>query len=761
MGEWKKTQCNMCALSCGLEMEVENNKIISVRPDKDSPRTKGYCCRKGRATRYYQDNADRLNYPLKRVGDQFVRISWEQAYSEIGAKAKEILDKYGPRTFAIAGCALASAQAENAVAGTVKKAIGTQYFYNPIGIEFMGLWWSFGKIFGSQVSVAEPDDLNNDVLIFWGSNTYVSHNFKNSREIVREFSEDPDRMIITIDPRLSETARMSDMHIALRPGTDSLFTRAIIALIIREGWQDQKFINERVRDFEKVKPWFEGFNVEGALEVCGIPFGQALDFCRILTTRKWGTHQDLGVLMGRHNTLNSYLIAILMVITGRALVSGGNIVLNAYADLGASTNEDDPKIWHTLETDKAPVLGAYPEAVLPAEIMSENPEHLRVLFTSMSNPARSFPDSKAQEEALDKLDLLVVIDVVMTETGRHADYVLPGKNGQEAYDFTVFQITYPETVCAMKHPVIGQIGERKEDSEIWLGICKAMGLLPSIPESLYKAAEGDRITYFSKLLMFVMRHRAYFELLPLIVAETLGKALGSVNRAIMWAALVTSPLAGTEMVKRAGFGPGKKHHFLQMIPQFKNVITMDNVFQAVDDHPEGVVIAISDNDKDNLRHLEHKDKKFHLYTPMIDDYIQDITPAKESAALEADSSEYPFIISSGRHSDEGHNGVMRNPATFIYRQPYTLAMNPIDAKAYGFKEGQEVRVTTKGGTLVAPIEYTYQTTRGYLLVSHHFGFEFDGKTYGEGSNALSRAIDIDSLTGNPYLRYIPCKLEAI
>ena len=117
----------MCAVSCGLEVETENNKIISVRPDKDSPKSKNYCCRKGRAIKYYQDNAERLDYPLKRVGDEFVRISWEQAYSEIGAKAKELLDKYGPRTFALAGCGLASTQGEAPVAITLMKAIGSQY----------------------------------------------------------------------------------------------------------------------------------------------------------------------------------------------------------------------------------------------------------------------------------------------------------------------------------------------------------------------------------------------------------------------------------------------------------------------------------------------------------------------------------------------------------------------------------------------------------------------------------------------------------
>ncbi|MDY2736156.1 hypothetical protein, partial [Intestinibacter sp.] len=69
MGVWKKTQCNFCAATCGIEMEIEDNKIINVRPDKDSPKSKGYCCRKGRSAKFYQDHGDRIDYPMKKVGD--------------------------------------------------------------------------------------------------------------------------------------------------------------------------------------------------------------------------------------------------------------------------------------------------------------------------------------------------------------------------------------------------------------------------------------------------------------------------------------------------------------------------------------------------------------------------------------------------------------------------------------------------------------------------------------------------------------------
>ena len=86
MGEWKKTQCGICGVSCGLEVEVENGKIISSRPDPDSPRSHGYACRKGRNNKYLMHHGDRLDYPMKRVDGKLVRISWDQAILEIGSK---------------------------------------------------------------------------------------------------------------------------------------------------------------------------------------------------------------------------------------------------------------------------------------------------------------------------------------------------------------------------------------------------------------------------------------------------------------------------------------------------------------------------------------------------------------------------------------------------------------------------------------------------------------------------------------------------
>jgi anaerobic selenocysteine-containing dehydrogenase len=95
MNEWKKTTCVLCANICGLEALVEDNRITRVHGDKDNPRSQGYACRKGLNIKHHQHNADRLTHPLKKVGEGFEKISWEQAIDEVSTGLKAVVDEHG------------------------------------------------------------------------------------------------------------------------------------------------------------------------------------------------------------------------------------------------------------------------------------------------------------------------------------------------------------------------------------------------------------------------------------------------------------------------------------------------------------------------------------------------------------------------------------------------------------------------------------------------------------------------------------------
>lgn len=761
----KKTQCNMCAVSCGLEMVVENNKVVSVRPDPDSAKSDNYCCRKGRAARAYLHHPDRLTQPLKRVGDKFEPISWEQANREIGEKARAILDKHGPKSLGMLGGTLAATQTPLLAYFGFHLATGAQYFFNPVGIEFMGSWWSNGRIYGDQIRFMEPDDHNTQNMVLWGANSYLTHQIASGRKVLRSISKDPNKRLIVVDPALTESARMADLHISLRLGTDSLFLRALIAIILEKGWQDQAFINKWCKDFDKTLHWYRDIDIHEALEVCRVPYETAVEFAEIVSKESWGTHQDLGVFCGRHNTLTSYLIVTLAAITGSLLRPGHNIVNDVFIGLFPS-DERKKKTWRTKD-GYFPVASTYPAGSFAGQVLNDDDDRIRMAFSSMSNSARSFPDTEQMTAALKKLELFVCDDITMTETARLAHYILPSKSAWEGWDFNTIQQAYPNVLGHIRRPVVEAPGDCKEPFEIWVDIADSMGLIPKLPDSLYKkaekaVAEKNRVPFMLALAKHFVLHPTHAKAAMFIIAKTLGKAMESVSQGALFTAYMITDLAIKGKVERAGIKPHKRHYILNRIPFLKHLPLMDAAFQKTIDTPEGVHIArdnIEDPDAYTREAIKHKDKKFHLYCDEINQYIKEVTPQQERVLLDA----FPFVLSSGQHTDFGVNGVMRNPESYRYREGknFVAKISPFDANKMGIKDGDMIKVTTATGEATLPAEINYRYTAGYVLVPHHYGFNFNGQEIGQGTNKLIGKKEMDKLTGNPLIRHVPCKIEKL
>ena len=259
-------------------------------------------------------------------------------------------------------------------------------------------------------------------------------------------------------------------------------------------------------------------------------------------------HRDLGLFFGRHSTTSSYLCLLLAVICGMALVKGGCVMPERVLYLDSS-DELDPKTWRTPVTNRFPVSCVFPEGVFPDEVLGDNEDRIRMAFSVLTNPARSYPDSQRMEEALRKLELFVAVDCVETETTMLADYVLPSMSAYEADgDFDMFTLNYPEVVFGCRRRILKPFGEAKDDAMIFAELTQAMGYLPQLPKSLYDAAEeavrtGDRLKYFMKVVMWIGKGgMKYFDQAATIICLTLGKAMGSGGRAMNWAVLMTSPV---------------------------------------------------------------------------------------------------------------------------------------------------------------------------------------------------------------------------
>jgi len=744
MSQWHKTGCVLCAQNCGLEIRVDDGRMVQVRPDKENPRSQGYACRKGLNVIYHQYPADRLTEPLKRHGNDFQPISWDQAIDEIAERLQSLVGRHGPRCLAYMGASAQGGHSEAAFGISILRALGSQYLYSSAGQEFSGIFWVNGRMIGKQYLMVVPDEHEADMLVAWGWNGMQSHQIPRAPLVLKGFSKDTDRLLVVIDPRRSETAAIADIHLAVRPGTDALLAKAMIAIIVQEGWENQDYIRDHVAGWETVRPWFERFDARAAVAVCELEFEAVHRLCRLMTTRRWAMHPDLGIYMGRRSTLNSYLINILAAICGTFGVRGGNVIPGMVMPIGFHADELDPKTWRTVTTNLPPAAaGAFPPAVMPEEILSDHPERLRAVYVSACNPLRAYPDTTAYERAFAELDLLVVNDIVMSETARLAHYVLPCRTFYESWDGTFFPITFPEVYFQLRRPVVQPPETCLEASQIFTRLADRLGLIPDIPPEVQAAAASDRMTFGARLMAWAANEPRALAAMPFVLAKTLGEKWDSAAKAALWGVIMTAPKTFRENAARAGF---------ENTPDLG-----DRIFQALLDHPQGMWVGRVDP-QENLASVRTPSGRIELLIPELADEAQALDAGSEAEDLHLPSA-FPLILNAGRHTRFNANTLMRNPEWNKGKRACTVAVHADDAARMELSDGQQVRVTTAAGSAVGELEISDQVRPGTVLIPHGFGLLYGDETYGINVNRLTKNTHRDPL-GTPLHRFVPCRVEA-
>lgn len=743
MGVWKKSSCVLCAQSCGLEMLVEDNRIVKVRGDKDNPRSLGYCCRKGLSMAHHVHNADRLMYPLKKVGDHHERISWEQAITEISQKLLSIKETYGGKAIAYMGGGALGGQMQVGVGLRMLGFLGSRNYYSSITQEFSNSYWVDGRITGKQSIVTMSDAHNADTLVAWGWNGWMSHQEPRTRELILELKKDPDKKLIVIDPRRSETAERADIHLPIRPGTDSMLLKAMIRIILDQGWEDQAFIAAHVNGWDEVKPLFDGFDARRAVtEVCGLDYDTVVEVARLLAQTKSCIHQDLGIYTNRNSTINNYMLQILRTITGRFCVEGGQIIPAFLFPMGSNSDERNPKVWRTVKTNMFPIFGSFPPAVFPEEVLNDHPDRIRALIVSACNPLRSYPDTHAYEKAFAEMELSVCLEIVYNETARLSDYVLPCLSYMESYDTLCFNYTYPDLYFHMKQPVLEPLSsESKEGSQIIMDLIKAMGFLPEFPQSLYDAGKEGISAYLGALGAYIQENPSQAKLIPLILAETLGTALGSVNQAMIVGLLVSS----SKEFKAGAAAMGYPADFSMIEAMYKDILA----------HPQGLILARFQGDNFNM--LKTEDKKLNLVIEELVEPMQAASIENEIEKLKM-PDEFPLILHSGLHHETVANTSLRNPEWNKGKRCLTMLMNEADAARLDLADGDMAIITTRAGSAEVEVEISSRAAANCVYIRHGQGLIYDGVKYGVNVNDLVLTTDRDEMC-TPLHRRIPCRVE--
>jgi anaerobic selenocysteine-containing dehydrogenase len=471
--KWVATDCTICYHSCGTEVLVEEGRIKKIRGLKNHPLNKGRLCPKGARAIEMVYHPDRLKYPLKKVDGQWKRITWDIALTEIADKLQQLKEKFGPEVLSIFSGSIGVENLEMMeLAQRFKGAFGSPNFISVEGICYRMRIRARQMTFGKY----PVEEMNTKLYILWGHNPEQS-DFP-LHIALRENLAKGSKLVV-IDPKRISIAKNAEMYLSIRPGTDGALALALMHVIIKENLYDKDFVEKWTYGFDRLVPHIEPYTPEWAEKITRVP---AEDIKKL--ARLYATAEGASIFQGTNTqdqtangTQNSRAFAILQTITGNINNPGGWVIgpRLSLTGLGIPTERipigaDDYKLFYDFWGRKSPFgqVVCFPDSV---------PGVIKALIITGGNPVVSMPDSNAFREAMKKLDLLVVLDLFMTETAELAHYVLPGcthleKNGL-AYSYNV---CHGLPYLMLRKKAIEPLNESRSEFSFWKGLAEKMGM---------------------------------------------------------------------------------------------------------------------------------------------------------------------------------------------------------------------------------------------------------------------------------------------
>jgi anaerobic selenocysteine-containing dehydrogenase len=738
--EWKPTACILCECNCGIVVQLDGRTLAKIRGDKDHPASAGYTCNKALRLDHYQNNSNRLTSPMRRRPDgSYEEIDWDTAINEVADGFKHIRDAYGGDKIFYYGGGGQGNHLGGAYAGAFLKAVGSRYRSNALAQEKTGEHWVDRFMYGGHT---RGEFEHSEVAVFVGKNPWMSQSFPRARVVLNEIAKDPDRSMIVIDPVITETAKMADFHLRVRPGTDAWCLAAMAAVLVQENLCNEAFLAEHVNGLGAVQRVLREVSVGEYAQRCGVD-EQLLRAAvrRIARADSVGVFEDLGIQQAPNSTLCSFLNKLLWILTGNFAKRGGQHLHSSFAPLFAPGG-----VGRTPVTGAPVIAGLVPSNVVPAEILTDHPDRFRAMIVESSNPAHSVADSASVRTAFESLELLVVIDVAMTETARMADYVLPAASQYEKPEATFFNLEFPRNNFHLRHPLMEPLPGTLPEPEIWARLIRALGVVEDAELApLRNAAREGREVFTQAFMAAVSANPMWGKLLPFVLYETLGPTLpdGLAGAAALWGLAQKTAFTYPEAVRRAGHSDGNA------------------LFDAILQGRSGVTFTVHEYE-DDFDLITHSDHKIALEIPEMLDEIRALTGARP----ELTSPEFPIVLSAGERRAYTANDIFRDPSWRKRDAEGALRVSVEDAQALGLAEGDRARITTAAGCAEATVEISEAMLAGHASLPNGFGLDFiddDGSTRipGVAPNALTSAEWRDAYAGTPWHKHVPARVERV
>ncbi len=459
-----------CYDTCAMYSYVDDSgMIVRVEGRKDHGLTKGFLCRKGQKIFDWVYSTERLKYPMKKVGPKgsgrFERISWEEAFNTIVQKLKTVIRDYGP---------LAVLPYEYAGHMGLLSRYYPYRFFNKVGASQLEYTicseageWALKYHYGTHAGMDPEDVTNSKYLVVWGFNpAWTSVHF---HALIMESGA----KVVVIDPVRSETAEHADLHIQLRPGTDSALALGVANYLIKNDLYDREFVEKYTYGFEEFRKAVQQYTPERVSGICGIDENIFKSFAE-----EYGRTKPSAVLIGlglQRNVNGGEMvrsICLLPALTGNIGRRGGGFF---YANEAYFTVDYDILKGRAGNRRRINMI-RIGEALLDESLKPP----IKFLFVYNSNPAAVCPDLNRVRQGLSREDLFTVVhDLFITDTAEFADIVLPATSYFEAFDI---QFTYCGLYVAVNEKAIEPIGESKTNFEVFSELARRMGFHDIVAE---------------------------------------------------------------------------------------------------------------------------------------------------------------------------------------------------------------------------------------------------------------------------------------
>lgn len=483
MSERHFRTCNLCEAICGVEIEHRNGRVTSIRGDKDDPFSRGHICPKALALKEIYESPNRLKKPLKRVGNEFREIGWDEAIGETAERLREIQNRFGRDAVAVFqgnpsvhnfGTMLSS--------GALLKALKTKNNFSATSVDQLPHHFAAWAMFGHPLLIPIPDIDRTDFMLVFGANPIASNgSLMTAPDIVNRLEAIRKRggKIVLIDPRRTESARVADEHHFINPGTDIYVLLAIVNTLFTENLIKPDRLADFTDGIDTIRDSVARFTPELAESHSGIFAANirrlAREFAASGTAVCYGR---MGVSVQKFGGLCQWAINVINILTGNFDRAGGAMFTRPALDLlqTAKRGENIFGRWRSRVRGLPEFMSELPVAALSEEIEADGDGRIRALITSCGNPVLSTPNGARLERALPSLDFMVSIDIFINETTRHASIILPPATGLETshYD-AVFNLLAVRNVAKYSPPLFEKSPDARFDWEIIQDLAHRVG----------------------------------------------------------------------------------------------------------------------------------------------------------------------------------------------------------------------------------------------------------------------------------------------